>query len=239
MAKQRTLDVADRPVTTARGRAPRAGRPRDEAAGLAILSVTRRLVAAHGYQAVTTQMIAEASRTAKQTLYRRWPSKAELVLDAFLAHAEAEVDKPGPAAGPPHRQLAAFLRRTFEALAETAPAMRGLMATAQTDAKFRAVFRARFIEPRRRALSALLRRALGERRPDADIEAAVLAVYGGVWYRLLLAEPLDASYADRLAALVVKGLGARAPRRQPRSKRVPRASSERSLHGTAREPRRR
>ena len=184
------------------------GRPRDEAVGAAILAAARQLVLEHGYDAVTTRMIADAAGSGKQAIYRRWPSKAELVLDAFLAYAEAEVDQPRRDPAPIREQVAGFLRRTFDALAETGPAVRGLMATAQHDAAFRASFRVRFIEPRRRSLTRLLRAAIadGQLPAGADVEAATIALYGAVWYRLLLDETMDDAYPERLAVLIVEGL---------------------------------
>jgi AcrR family transcriptional regulator len=188
------------------GRAP--GRPRDEEVGPAILAAARRLVGERGYDAVTTRMIADAAGAGKQSIYRRWPSKAELVLDAFLAYAEAEVDAPGHAPAPILDQVSSFIRRTFAALVDTGPAVRGLMATAQQDDAFRAIFRSRFIDPRRRALAGLLRSAIadGLLPPDADVEVATIMLFGAVWYRLLLDEPMDDQYPERLAALVVNGM---------------------------------
>ena len=184
------------------------GRPRDEAVGPAILAAARKLVVEHGYEAVTTRMIADAAGAGKQTIYRRWPSKAELVLDAFLAYAEAEVDLPRCGSVPVRERVAGFLRRTFDALAETGPAVRSLMATAQHDEAFRTSFRTRFIAPRRRALIRLLTAAAadGLLPPDADVEAAAIALYGAVWYRLLLDEPMDDAFPERLAILIVEGL---------------------------------
>ena len=188
------------------------GRPRDEAVGPAILTAARKLVVEHGYEAVTTRMIADAAGAGKQTIYRRWPSKAELVLDAFLAYAEAEVDQPRRGSAPVREQVAGFIRRTFDALVETGPAVRSLMATAQHDEAFRTSFRTRFIEPRRRALMGLLKTAVvdGLLPPDADVEAATIALYGAVWYRLLLGEPMDDAHPERLATLIVGGLRERA-----------------------------
>ena len=194
------MDVVERRRT--------AGRPRDEEVGPAILEAARRLVVEHGYDAVTTRMIAEAARAGKEAIYRRWPSKAELVLDAFLMQARTEVDAPYRRSEPIHDQVSGFLCRTFAALAETGPAVRGLMATAQQDEGFRASFRTRFIEPRRGALRSLLQTAISDGLLpfNADIEVATIALFGTVWYRLLLDEPMNDGYPDRLAALVVGGL---------------------------------
>ncbi|HEY0937569.1 MAG TPA: TetR/AcrR family transcriptional regulator, partial [Trebonia sp.] len=182
------------------------GRPRSDQAHQALLAAARALVVRHGYDGVTVEMIASAAGTGRQTIYRHWPGKAELVLDAFVGHARAEVDEP-PAAGSREQAVAGFLERTFLALGETGPALRSLMAHAQRDEGFRQLFRDRFIEVRRDSLRRLLRQQAGESAAPAetDVEAAVSALYGALWYRLLLGEPLDRAYARQLAALVVHG----------------------------------
>lgn len=192
--------------------ARRPGRPRDEEIGNAILEVARGLVLRHGYEAVTTKMIADAAGAGKQTLYRRWPSKAELILGAFLAHAKFAVDRPyAGTEGKLAERLATFLERTFAALGQTGPALCGLMAEAQSDPEFREAFRIRFIEPRRAALRGLLEGAIthGELPSNADTGTAVFMLYGALWYRLLLGEALDQTFAEQLAALIVNGLAAK------------------------------
>ncbi|MDP9034428.1 MAG: TetR/AcrR family transcriptional regulator [Myxococcota bacterium] len=188
--------------------APRlAGRPRDEAAGPAILAAARELVAAHGYEGVTTDAIAEAAGVGKQTIYRRWPSKAHLVLDAFVAHAHSAVDHASHQSLEP--AVRSFLVRTFRALEVTGMAIRSLMAHAQGDAGFREDFRTRFIGPRRAALAHVIVEAAvrdGAKITAADVDAAVIALFGALWYRLLLGEPLDADLATRLARLLSAGL---------------------------------
>jgi AcrR family transcriptional regulator len=164
----------------------------------------------HGYDAVTIETIATVAGTGRQTIYRHWPGKAELVLDAFVSHARSAVDET-PATESSEHAVTRFLDRTFLALQETGPALRSLMAHAQRDARFRELFRERFIEVRRDSLRRLLRRGvdLGDFPADAAIETAVSALYGALWYRLLLSEPLDRAYAQQLAALVVAGLRSR------------------------------
>lgn len=186
------------------------GRPRSDRAHQALLAATRTLVIQHGYDRVTIEMIAGAAGTGRQTIYRRWPGKAELVLDAFVSHARSEVDEPA-AAGSCEQAVTRFLERTFLALEETGPALRSLMAHAQHDSGFRQLFLDRFIEVRRNSLRQLLRQRAdrGELPADAAIETAVSALYGALWYRLLLGEPLDHFYAQQLATLIVNGLQAR------------------------------
>jgi AcrR family transcriptional regulator len=49
-----------------------------------LLEVTLRLLQEHGYDQLTVDAVASAARASKSTVYRRWPSKAELVLAAFI-----------------------------------------------------------------------------------------------------------------------------------------------------------
>jgi len=182
----------------------RAGRPRDRQLSARILATTRDLVTRHGYDEVTTEMIARTAGIGKQSLYRRWPGKAELVLEAFTSSAREQIDDALPR-GSMSRRLTAFLRLTFEALQVTAPAIRSLMATAQRDAAFHEQFKLRLIEPRRHALRRVL--AESERHVSAEnLDAAVVALFGALWYRLLLDEPLDVAFAGRLVNIVLDGV---------------------------------
>jgi AcrR family transcriptional regulator len=49
-----------------------------------LLAITLRLLQEHGYDRLTVDAVASAARASKSTVYRRWPSKAELVLAAFI-----------------------------------------------------------------------------------------------------------------------------------------------------------
>jgi AcrR family transcriptional regulator len=189
----------------------RRGRPRSGEVGAAILEAARNLVLRHGYRAVTTRMIAAEAGAGKQSLYRRWRSKAELVLDAFLEQARIEIDERTQEGAPSdlRQTLASFLVRTFEALDRSGPAIRTLMALAQEDPELLRSLRDRLVEPRRRALAAAVSAAIGDerRRAACDIDGAVMLAYGALWYRLLLDEPLDEALAHRIAGLIVDGIG--------------------------------
>jgi AcrR family transcriptional regulator len=195
--------------------APARGRPRSEAAGPAILAAARDLVSWHGYAGVTTDMIAKAAGTGKQTIYRRWPSKADLVLDAFAPRASDRIDEDRQTDMPVEQALVEFLTGVFAASAETGNAMRGLIAYAQEDKAFRAKLLDRIIRPQRQALRALLEHGVeaGELSPRADFDATVAAVFGAMWYRLMLDEARDGDFAARLAAFATGGLH-RAAKRQ-------------------------
>lgn len=182
---------------------PRAGRKRSEAARGAILDAALTLLQERGYAALTTDAIAERAGTGKQTIYRWWPSKADVVLEALMLQGQSIR---APATGDLEQDLAAFLRATFRLVrgpAGTGAALKALMAQAQLDPAFQARFQA-FIATRRDALRAVL---AVQPWPAAGLEAAVDMLFGAMWYRLLVEHaPLDAPFARELARIAVHGV---------------------------------
>jgi AcrR family transcriptional regulator len=174
------------------------GRPRSAASREAILDAAFWQTLERGYAAVTTETIAKAAGAGKQTLYRWWPTKAAIILDAFAEKARARIDRvqeEAIRAG----DLLTFLRTASAAYSASAPVLRHLIAEAQSDPALRVLLRDRLIEPRREAL----RRVLEPHIADAEQrEAIVAALYGAFWYRLLFDEALDDKFVTRLAALV-------------------------------------
>lgn len=179
-----------------------AGRPRDDDAGPALKDAARRLVREHGYGAVSIgQIIAEAG-VSRQTLYRRWDSKADLVLEAFFDVAGSPPDL---AAGEPVRPvLEVFLIRIFRHLARDGGAMRNLIASAQSDPTFMTTFREKFILPRERMVSDLLLRAVadGQLPASMDVATATQMLHGGFWYRMLNDQPLSDAFAGQMVATI-------------------------------------
>jgi AcrR family transcriptional regulator len=177
-------------------RAP--GRPRSVASREAILDTAFWQTLERGYSAVTTETIAKAAGAGKQTLYRWWPSKAAIVLEAFAEKASARIDRVQEEAIRTG-DILSFLRTARAAYSASAPVLRHLIAEAQSDAALRVMLRDRLIEPRREAL----RRVLAPHVADPEQrETIVAALYGAFWYRLLFDEALDDSFVSHLAALV-------------------------------------
>jgi AcrR family transcriptional regulator len=167
------------------------GRPRDEEARRAILHATYVLVLERGYEAVTTAEIAQRAGSGKQTIYRWWPSKGALVLDAFGDWVEQSRSRVRP------RSLSSVLVELCRGASQTAPVLRSLMAEAQFDPVLRHRFIAQVIEPR----GSELRACLSDSRA-AERELIVSVVSALVWQRLLLGEPLDARFVRRVLRLV-------------------------------------
>jgi AcrR family transcriptional regulator len=173
------------------------GRPRSAASQAALLDAAYWQVLQHGYGAVTVEAIAKAAGAGKQTLYRWWPSKGRIVLDALLAKARERIDRPREAAIQAG-DLAKFLIAECASAKPFDDVLRFLLAEAQADGDLREAIRARLIEPRAAALRTILSRRIGE---TERIETLIAAIDGAIWRRLLLGEPLDAKFARALAAL--------------------------------------
>ncbi|MGW2654272.1 TetR/AcrR family transcriptional regulator [Streptomyces sp. NPDC001478] len=187
------------------------GRPRDPGADGAILRATMDLVTENGYRAVSIEGIASRAGVSKQTVYRRYRNKGEVILDALVAFAAGKL--PTPDTGSLHGDLTELLTATFHAQQGISGTLnRALAAEAIGDEEFADTVWQRLILPRRDAVRALLERARerGEfTRPDVDLDFVVDIVYGPMWYRLLF-DPtaLDADYARRTADAVEAVLSA-------------------------------
>lgn len=185
------------------------GRRRSERSHQAIIAATQQLLVERGYAGVTIEGIAARAGVGKQTIYRWWPSRAALVLEAYLAGQDA-VPPPRPARTV-RNDVRALLRWLVAVLAQPTGGrvLAGLVGDLQHDEDLAEGFH-RAVVPARRAamLTALERgRVRGEIREDADLELAVDALHGAVFYRLLLSgEPIDEDFADRLGEQTLAGL---------------------------------
>jgi AcrR family transcriptional regulator len=179
------------------------GRPRSEVARRAILKAALDLCERDGYSNVTLKGIADAAGVGRQTLYRWWQTKAQVMMEAMIDLVGSEL-RPPPVSGEPRADLVAFLRETF-ALAHgvAGQVVVGLMAEAQSDPLFAAELRAHLIGPRRQALRSVLER--GVLPDDVDVELAVDLIFGAMWYRLLNRHAdVDERLAEEIAALLAR-----------------------------------
>src|SRR5471032_837297 len=90
------------------------GRPRSDVSRAALLDSAYWQVAERGYAGVTAELIARAAGAGKQTLYRWWPSKAAIILEAFAEMGRARIDRPQEVAIRAG-DLLGFLRTVFAA----------------------------------------------------------------------------------------------------------------------------
>lgn len=180
------------------------GRPRSAASRQAILDAALSELRERGYAALTIEGIASRAGVGKQTIYRWWSSKADVVLDALLDLTSTRIIVPDE--GSLSDDLIAFLRATFRQRGQR-PVLIGLMAQAVLDPAFATQFRDRFLFSRRAALRSIMQRAVerGEVAAELDLELLIDVVYGVLWYRLLLDHaPINEAAGQQLAALVVR-----------------------------------
>lgn len=191
-----------------------AGRPRSEAARRAVLLAALEIVEESGYHALTMEGIARRAAVSKQTVYRWWPSKAAVVLEA-LTEGAAEI-APTPNAGELAEDLRVFLRRSvLGARGRTARLLVALMAEAQLDQAFAHSFQSGFLAKRRAAMVAFLDRARtrGEIGSDIDLELIAELFFGALWYRLLAASgPVNQGFADEMTDVLLELLARRGER---------------------------
>ncbi|MCU1260853.1 MAG: Transcriptional regulator, TetR family [Bryobacterales bacterium] len=181
------------------------GRPRDQHADTKILEAALRLLERHGFRAVTLEGIAEEAGVARTTVYRRWPNKAAVVMDAFLTQVAPGI------AFPEHPVAVERLRLQMQLLARAfrqGPGLliRSLIAEAQFDEELRAAVHHGWIAKRRASAKAIIADAIlaGELPNDVNADALLDTLYGGLYYWLLIDhEVLTEAYVDSLFATVL------------------------------------
>lgn len=183
--------------------APRPGRPRSETVRRAILRSAGELLVEHDLSSISMDAVADHARASKATIYRWWPSKELLALDALLR--EWAPARPGaPDTGTLTGDLNALVGPWARQLAERpyARLIAALITKAQNDAEFGEQYHARFVEPRRNQARAIFARAIarGEIPPETDVEVAVDVLYGPIYHRILHGH---AKVTDRFTRAVV------------------------------------
>ena len=188
--------------------APR-GRPRSEKARKAVLDAAAELLLARGLSAVSMDAVAERAGVSKATIYRWWPTKETLALDALYSEWDG---RPHPRdTGSLRGDLLALLR-PWARLASSRPYGRviaALVTEAQTDPVFAAEYRHRVVEPRRDQARAIFRRAIerGEIPADTKIEVALDLLYGPLYHRLLHGHaPLNDRFTQDVIDMALNGI---------------------------------
>lgn len=176
------------------------GRPRSEASRDATLAAAYELLRDEGFRGVTTTGIARRAGVSTATVYRWWRSKADVLLDAVHSRAD---QYPGFGAGEDLREvLIEEIKGVIRFYASPAgQATLDLIAEARFDADLATGLRERFIAERRAAALAALKRGIasGQVRADLDPAPVIDALWGALYYRLLISgESLTPRYARRL-----------------------------------------
>jgi AcrR family transcriptional regulator len=203
------------PHAAAPGKRPHTGRRRNEAARRAVLDATWQLLREQGAEGLTIEAIAKRAQVGRQTIYRWWPSRADIVFEAASESAQMIVPSE-PNTGSLRGDVRAFLRASYEGAArpETAPVLRAMAAEALRDERFAGTLR-KFTSERRGVLTAMLERH-GARRAHARFLADL--AFGMLWDRTIIGHAdLDRRAADAVTDLIVEAVEGR-PRRTARKR---------------------
>jgi AcrR family transcriptional regulator len=198
------------PGATAAAQTPPRGRPRSQKAHKAVLEAAAELLLDRGLSAVSMDAVAERAGVSKATIYRWWPTKEALALDAL--YTEWAAAHPYPRDTGTLRGDLLSLLRPWARLARTRPYGRviaALLTQAQTDAAFATEYHHRVVEPRRAQARAIFQRAIerGEIPSDTKVEVALDLLYGPLYHRLLHGHaPLDDRFVKDAVEMALRGI---------------------------------
>lgn len=187
------------------------GRPRSEETRRAILRAALELCERDGYQDLTIKAIADAAGAGRQTVYRWWPDKASVLMEALAGLAEDPALRVPAESTHVLAEVEGLLTVTYELTRKlTGQALVGLMADAQRDPALSERLQSTVIGPRRAALRTLLRRGVdsGEFAGAVPLDLVVDFAFGAMWYRLLSRHAaVDGALAREVTAGIAAMLG--------------------------------
>jgi AcrR family transcriptional regulator len=190
----------------ARGR----GRPRDELARQRILDAALAELEESGFANATVEAIADRACAGKATVYRWWPNKAAVFIEAFRDDVAPEL--PFPNTGSFREDVLTQLRNFTRMLSgRRGRLLAAFVTAAQSDPEVSAALWSLWFHPRREQAKKALERnqARGELRADVDPDLVLDLLYGPLYYRLLLGGGdlvFSESYAERLTEVALNGL---------------------------------
>jgi len=184
------------------------GRPRSEAARRAILSSTLRLLRTTGFHDLSIEAIAADANVGKATVYRWWPNKGALVVDAFSSSVHKELLFPDT--GSVYTDLSLQMGHLVRILrSRRGQIVAALIGGGQTDVELINAFRERFVRPRRLEAYRTLRRGIdrGELPHDADLDLILDALYGAIYMRFLIwKDGLTEEFIGQTCRMVLGGV---------------------------------
>ncbi|MCB1556368.1 MAG: TetR/AcrR family transcriptional regulator [Alphaproteobacteria bacterium] len=188
----------------------RAGRPRSEKARKKILEATRRLLTHMSMDELSIEAIAKKAKVGKTTIYRWWPNKAAVAMEAFL-------DQPGlanvlPSNAPP----AAMIKHQLESLirqlrGQNGKIIAGIIAESQSSEEILELMYESFLKDRVGTLYAQFAKGQesGAFNPEIDADIAIDMMMGPLFLRVLSGEnAIDDSFAAQFPRQALLALAA-------------------------------
>ena len=175
------------------------GRKRDLTRDPEILDATLEVLAETGYDGMTIDMVAARAKAGKATVYRRWSSKSELVIDAVACMKTAGIDFDAlPDTGTLRGDLVAMIKpHSIEDGAKRLQVMAGLVSMVSKHPELVDAVREAVTEPRVRVNRIFLKRAIERGEIPADVDVDLLSQVGGAMatHRTLIQrKPVDRAF---------------------------------------------
>jgi AcrR family transcriptional regulator len=184
------------------------GRPRDEAARTRIQQAAVELLIEGGFLNLTCDAIAQRAGTSKATIYRWWPNKVQVVIDAFIDTLS------------PHLQIypadtlvdfiSIHVRQFIKVMSgQNGKLLAAVLAAAQVVPELHEAYLVHWLKPRRELLQQTLRRfqQSGELPAQIDVDVVIDALYGPLHMLLMVQRcRLKPSYAEKLTQILVNGV---------------------------------
>ncbi|HEY1531420.1 MAG TPA: TetR/AcrR family transcriptional regulator [Galbitalea sp.] len=195
------LDLEERPAN-------KLGRPLDVTRDADILDAALDVLAEVGYEGMTIDMVAARAKAGKATLYRRWPSKTELVIDAVACMKNSDIDFDRlPDTGTLRGDFLSMMKPpTIRDVEHKMRVMAGLISLISRNPELAEAARAAVVAPRAEVNRRFLQRAIdrGEIRADIDIPFVANISPSMVTYRtMMLGRPVDRDFLVKILDQVV------------------------------------
>ena len=186
-----------------------AGRPRSESSKRAILDATRRLLTHSSVQKLSIEAIARKASVGKTTIYRWWPNKAAVVMEAIFSQPAFHNVLPTP------RSAAEGVRSQIDKLARQLSGKNGrtiaeIIGEAQPDAESLRLLIQSFLQERYNALSSYIEggKQNGEFDPNIDTDSAIDIILGPLFFRLMSGQEMDEDFITATSSMTLKALAA-------------------------------
>lgn len=190
------------------------GRPRSGEAEEAILAATIQLLSEKHLRDISIEEIARKANVGKTTIYKWWPSKAYVALDAFLRKINHLV--PMPDTGSTKGDILEHCRSLISFYKSPAGRILGqFVAESESDKELASLFRERFLKPRRQGAGVIFDRGIrrGEIDKNVNRELVLDMIYGPTVFRLFVGHlPLEDNLADDIVSILFSGLETNRPK---------------------------
>lgn len=187
----------------------KSGRPRSESSRRAILEATRRLLTHVSVQKLSIESIARKAGVGKTTIYRWWPNKSAVVMEAIFSQPAFHNILPTP------RNAVEGVSTLIDKLTRQLGGKNGrvvaeILGEAQPDPQTLKIFIETFLQDRYNSLSSYIEggKQTGEFDPDIDTDSAIDVILGPIFFRLISGQELDEAFVSDMTAMLLKALKA-------------------------------